>query len=150
MRRHDEIVRLLAGLDRPWLGGELEAATRLLAFAESYGYGNAMQLLSQVWQQDDPHGALTVGPAAGHLGLPAVLLWRFAEAPAAYRALSTAGGDEDWLLFCPTALVDTAWPPFLSWLGYLLPEGAPGWEDSRSRIERHAVEGGVVLIFSHS
>ena len=64
MRTPEDILRLFEALDRPWLPGERVAAVSLIVFAELWGYGNAMQLLSEVWRRDDPLGALTVGPCA--------------------------------------------------------------------------------------
>lgn len=37
------------------------------------------------------------------------LLWPFAEAPVALRALSTNGGDEDWILVVPLGEFRPAW-----------------------------------------
>ena len=35
-----------------------------------------------------------------------ILVWRFCDAPEDLRALSTNGGDEDWLAVVPTSFLD--------------------------------------------
>ncbi len=35
---------------------------------------------------------------------PSMQLWAFASAPQALKALSTNGGDEDWVMFVPEGL----------------------------------------------
>jgi hypothetical protein len=37
----------------------------ILAMCERFGYGRVMQIASEAWQEKDPDGALTIGPAAG-------------------------------------------------------------------------------------
>lgn len=46
---------------------------------------------------------------------PPVSIWRFYDAPAQFQALSTSGGDEDWLLVCEPDAEGTA-----SWLAETL------------------------------
>lgn len=41
-----------------------------------------------------------------------ILVWRFADAPEEFRALSEHGGDEDWVAVVPVALRH-AWIPWL-------------------------------------
>lgn len=41
-----------------------------------------------------------------------IRVWRFQDAPEELRALSTNGGDEDWLALIPPLLVD-AWIPWM-------------------------------------
>lgn len=69
-----------------------------------------------------------------------ICVWNFADAPAAYQALSHNGGDEDWLAFIPAGF----------------PGGVPHWMgDSADRgwcniTETFDVEGGRVVIGSHA
>ncbi len=82
---------------------------------------------------------------------PALQLWPFAQAPPAYQALSEAGGDEDWVLYCPAALLGARWPwelelalhPDTPGLPHRHALGSWGWA------EMHGVSGGVVVIFAH-
>lgn len=68
----------------------------------------------------------------------AILVWRFEDAPEVYRAMSTNGGDEDWIAFVPDALRE-AW---VSWMDYLTYHcGTP---------EEVEVPGGVIRIWSHT
>ena len=84
----------------------------------------------------------------------ALEIWPFAQAPPAYQALSTHGGDEDWVLYCPAALLAARWP----WaLEQALARAAAGSVASRVKAvdgwghaETHAVFGGVVVIFAHA
>lgn len=41
-----------------------------------------------------------------------ITVWRFADAPAEWRALSPHGGDEDWLALVP-AVLGGSWIPWL-------------------------------------
>jgi hypothetical protein len=80
---------------------------------------------------------------------PCLHLWPFAFAPAAYRALSSAGGDEDLVVWCPLTLLAERWPCILARLLELEPQPRSfleGW----GWVERHTVAGGMVLIVSHS
>ena len=91
-------------------------------------------------------------PPGGDWSRPALQIWPFALAPPRYQVLSTHGGDEDWLLYCPAALLAAPWP----WeLGQALQPGTVldgrrqylgtwGWA------ETYAVFGGVVVIFAHA
>ena len=80
----------------------------------------------------------------------ALTLWPFAQAPEAYQALSDAGGDEDWLMLCPTALLEADWPMVVERALNPPPDG-PGrhYVESWGWAERHRVDGGVVVIVSH-
>jgi len=70
-----------------------------------------------------------------------IKVWRFEDAPAEYQALSTNGGDEDWVVFVPDGFAEVHIP--------FLVEGGSGsigcW-----CIEEHAVKGGKVCIGSHA
>ena len=46
-----------------------------------------------------------------------ILVWRFEDAPAEYRALSKHGGDEDWVALVPAVYAD-------AWIGWMV-EGTP-------------------------
>lgn len=50
---------------RQWFFGEIEAMKTVLTICERWGYGNVMEVISLAWQDKDPTGALTVGPAMG-------------------------------------------------------------------------------------
>ncbi len=68
-----------------------------------------------------------------------VAVWPWDDAPKQYRALSTHGGDEDWVAFVPDRYRDL-WIPWLD-------SGTPfGFCD----VEIHHVEGGTVHIGAHS
>jgi len=63
----------------------------------------------------------------------AIILWRFHDAPEELRALSTCGGDEDWLAELPPSFNDDT----PDWLYHLAANGnlllydhptAPGWK----------------------
>lgn len=41
-----------------------------------------------------------------------ICVWRFRDAPEAYRDLSPHGGDEDWVAFVPAPLADQ----YIGWL----------------------------------
>lgn len=43
---------------------------------------------------------------------PAILIWRFDDAPGELQALSTNGGDEDWIALLPRTMKDE-WIPWL-------------------------------------
>lgn len=43
---------------------------------------------------------------------PTILIWRFDDAPGELQALSTNGGDEDWVALLPAAMKDE-WIPWL-------------------------------------
>lgn len=69
-----------------------------------------------------------------------IAVWRFEDAPKAFQALSTNGGDEDWIAFIPDGF----------------PGGVPYWMgDSADRgwcniADWYDVEGGRVVIGSHA
>jgi len=66
-------------------------------------------------------------------------IWRWDDAPEAFRLLSTHGGDEDWVAFVPVAL-DGVWLPFL--------EAGTGF--GICDVYEYPVPGGVVLIGAHA
>ena len=70
---------------------------------------------------------------------PCILVWRFWDAPIAYRELSPHGGDEDWVAFVPQTLVG-------NYIGWLEPGGSFG----RCDVSVHDVEGGEVHIGAHA
>ncbi len=67
-----------------------------------------------------------------------ILVWRFEDAPEAYRELSPHGGDEDWLAYVPSSLCEE----YIGWLEY----GPFGCY----QITEHKVDGGTVKIGAHS
>lgn len=68
-----------------------------------------------------------------------IIVWPFDDAPQSYRDLSPHGGDEDWLAFVPTALVD-------AWIGWMEEGTAFGC----AGVTQHEVEGGVIRIGAHA
>lgn len=66
----------------------------------------------------------------------AILVWRWRDAPCTYKALSTHGGDEDWVAFVPESLRDV----YIPWLERL------GVCD----LSEHEVYGGIVYIGAHA
>jgi hypothetical protein len=67
-----------------------------------------------------------------------IRVWRFRDAPEDLQALSTNGGDEDWLAFVPDHLAD-------QWIGWLESGGSFGCCD----VDEFPIRGGVVRIGSH-
>lgn len=72
---------------------------------------------------------------------PPILVWPFDDAPPEYRALSTHGGDEDWVAFVPEHET-YAWGP-------------PSWMSEGSNfgcccVSETAVDGGKVYIGAHA
>jgi hypothetical protein len=67
-----------------------------------------------------------------------ICLWRWDDAPAEYKALSTNGGDEDWVVFVPVSVVFN-WTP--NWLYNI---------DSCHEPQVIEVAGGTVYIGSHA
>lgn len=68
-----------------------------------------------------------------------ILVWRFYDAPKAYQALSTHGGDEDWVGFIPDEFG----------------EENPYWMEAGTAfgccdVEEHKVDGGRVVIGAHA
>jgi hypothetical protein len=66
-------------------------------------------------------------------------IWHYRDAPNDWPALSENGGDEDWIAFVPSGF----------------PYGEPLFVGEGSTfgcctVERHEVEGGVVLIGCHA
>ena len=79
----------------------------------------------------------------------AILLWPFHEAPEDFKRLSQSGGDEDFLAFVPDDFFDSRYFPSSHGVQY----------DFLSRLkqamgvcntEQHEVEGGFILIGTHS
>lgn len=55
--------------------------------------------------------------------MKSAVVWRFFDAPEHLRALSTNGGDEDWLVTLPKA-----WrQDYLPWLDVMDSCGSPNW-----------------------
>jgi hypothetical protein len=69
-----------------------------------------------------------------------ILVWRFDDAPEEFRALSTHGGDEDWIAVFPVGFEG-------EWVGWA-EEGTSFGVCSVS--EHLAPDGRVVLIGAHS
>lgn len=63
-----------------------------------------------------------------------VHVWRFDDAPPEFRALSTHGGDEDWLALIPAALAD-------DWFPWMESGGPFGCCD----VSEHVLDGGAVV-----
>lgn len=72
-------------------------------------------------------------------GVDHIHIWPFDEAPEEYRALSTAGGDEDWVALVPGHLADT-----IPWLE----EGTPFGCCSVNRFGLKT--GDVIFIGAHA
>lgn len=68
-----------------------------------------------------------------------ITVWRFEDAPEAYRQLSTSGGDEDWIAFIPEAMKDR----YIPWTEEGSPFGCCG-------VDEFSVDGGVIRIGSHA
>lgn len=75
--------------------------------------------------------------AAAHFvsaaGPRTVLVWRFEDAPPVFRALSSHGGDEDWVAYSPPGYDHTLW-----------------WADSGTQfgccdVSEHVLPGGAVV-----
>jgi hypothetical protein len=67
-----------------------------------------------------------------------IRVWRFADAPAEFQALSPHGGDEDWLAHVPAYFAGSQ----IDWLE----QGAFG-----NRVSEHPLEdGSIVFIGAHS
>ena len=67
-------------------------------------------------------------------------LWRFDDAPEAYRELSEHGGDEDWLALIPAHMAEE-WFPWMetgSWMGCSSVSEHPLPDGSIIRIGAHA------------
>lgn len=73
---------------------------------------------------------------------PAVIkVWRFEDAPTDLQALSTNGGDEDWLALIPPELAAERWA--MGWLD----SQAWGCADSQ---DYTLADGSIVCIGSHA
>lgn len=75
-------------------------------------------------------------------------IWTWEDAPEEYKALSTHGGDEDWVLVCSSDQINEYWP---NWLA----DAISGSEDSYvvgfGHVDRHVLDdGAVVVIFAHA
>lgn len=67
-------------------------------------------------------------------------VWRFEDAPARYRELSTNGGDEDWVALVPKEIADE---DYIGWL-------EPGSAFGVFTIDRYLLPEGYVYIGAHS
>lgn len=72
-------------------------------------------------------------------GTETIRVWRYADAPTALRALSTHGGDEDWVAWVP--------PGFEGYIGWLDEGGSFG---CFSVSVHEMVDGSRVYIGAHS
>jgi hypothetical protein len=87
------------------------------------------KILTDVWTTLMTHIGTT--PESQDAERPCVRVWRFYDAPDAYRRLSTHGGDEDWVAWVPPSMA-TIWIPWLTADAfvacdvseYYLPDGA--------------------------
>lgn len=68
-----------------------------------------------------------------------IKVWRFYDAPKAYRDLSTNGGDEDWVAFIPDAMSQE----YIGWL-------ESGSSFGCCCVDEHKVAGGVIRIGCHA
>lgn len=75
-------------------------------------------------------------------------IYTFHTAPDMLQALSTHGGDEDWIVVCPSQFVNAYWPNGLDGVfrgsedSYVM-----GW----GHVDRHVLESGeIVVIFAHA
>lgn len=76
----------------------------------------------------------------GGVGVEAIRVWRFDDAPAEWQALSEHGGDEDWLAHVPAALAG-------EWPAWMESGTAFGWCD----VSDHPLpDGSVVRIGAHA
>jgi hypothetical protein len=71
-----------------------------------------------------------------------VMLWRFCDAPKYLQALSTNGGDEDWLGFVPDSALSDEWNYFPVFESSLF--------DSTLDPQKIRVKNGVIWIGSHA
>jgi hypothetical protein len=78
---------------------------------------------------------------------PALRVWPFALAPAAYQALSGHTREAVWVWFIPQALREVKWPYALTYVLERQHHPYPcvsGW----GYAEYHEVAGGLVVIFA--
>jgi hypothetical protein len=71
-------------------------------------------------------------------------IWAFCDAPEQYQALSTHGGDEDWIIYTPKngPVPSHLWSAFYSDETYVMGLG---------HVDRHVLEdGSIVVIFAHA
>ena len=85
------------------------------------------------------HAQSEVEPRSANSACAAIMVWPFHSAPAAYRALSGHGGDEDWIAYVPNDF----------------PGGQPSWMLSGSSfgccdVSKHEADGGRVYIGAHA
>jgi hypothetical protein len=73
----------------------------------------------------------------------AITMWRFEDAPAVLRALSTNGGDEDWLAIVPKALLTYGLPAFMESTSFAC-------EDGLQKYEYPDLENDIIVISSHA
>lgn len=74
-----------------------------------------------------------------------VVVWRFRDAPAHLRALSTNGGDEDYVLLCRDGVFGATQERAPS-----IPWAEEGGRFGCFRVEEHRIDGAWVLIGCHS
>jgi hypothetical protein len=70
---------------------------------------------------------------------PPIQVWAWDDAPTEYRALSTHGGDEDWVAFVPADWGDEC-PPWMS----------EGTRFAVCDLYRYKVENGWIYIGAHA
>lgn len=88
----------------------------------------------------DEFGCLCVDGARVEVRRDAITVWPFHDAPADLKALSSCGGDEDWLALIPPSLADL----YIGWIQ----EGGPFGCCS---VDEFALPGGWhVYIGSHA
>jgi hypothetical protein len=68
-----------------------------------------------------------------------IKMWPWKFAPEGLKALSQSGGDEDWVVFVPQAILDTWYEP--TWLMYI---------DTMHDAQEFIVDGGKVYIGAHA
>ena len=73
----------------------------------------------------------------------AITIWQFDDAPAVLRALSTNGGDEDWLAIVPKSLLTYGLPSFME-------SSAFGGDDGVKQYEYPGLPNDIIVISSHA
>ena len=104
--------------ERAWLPGEQEAMQQVLAVCAVWGYGNTMDVIAAAWAEQDPCGALTVGPARGERRAAS-------GAVAVQRCPSRGLGDRQCGNYAGHAGAHTL----------LIPTGAPWFHEAHARDE---------------
>lgn len=77
-----------------------------------------------------------------------IKIWRWHDAPERFQSLSTHGGDEDWVIFCPSVSLNFYFPAeFYSAIQGQEDSYCDGW----GHVDRHELENGdIVVIFAHA